>query len=262
MKSSKPRNVAKYDRIPKPGFVISFHIRAASAGAVISGISSINNSVSNSVTTSYAHTNPTVSNNATNNTTQAPNSPQLRTMAPCPRRFTAPSARHLGFGFETPSPRRSSESMLPLSAGSYGSQGLFGQGYAGQGYAGFDRDGTTSFSPSFIAELDAERDVYLQGGDYMRDELSVYRQSAVNNGGNGNSGSGGSGGVYNAHYAQSTTNTNTNHTTHPHNTTNPATTTSTGRGAVQVSTPERQAVARANALIREDHAKDKFRESY
>ena len=34
------------------------------------------------------------------------------------------------------------------------------------------------------------------------------------------------------------------------------------RRALQVSTPERQEVARANALIREDHSKDKFGGSY
>ncbi len=151
----------------------------------------------------------------------------------------------------------------------------------------FDRDGTTSFSPSFIAELETEREGYFLHHStttagavnnnnsnqphvqHMQTlhELQAQQAQAYHNNNNHNHN-------YNnqnlhtspTSYANNTSiypHTTHNHISNPHNPRHSGGSSNTNsRRALQVSTPERQEVARANALIREDHSKDKFGGSY
>lgn len=158
----------------------------------------------------------------------APNSPQLRTMAPCPRRpnFNLSASRQLGF--DTPSPRRQL-SGNNSHTGSFNSNSMF------------DRDSTTSFSPSFIAELETEREGYfVQEATQLVMEYQARQAQIFQN-----------------HHQMSSVeqlNPQQHHSSSGSNT--------NSRRALQVSTPERQEAARANALIRKDHSKDKFSGSY
>ena len=139
----------------------------------------------------------------------------------------------------------------------------------------FDRDGTTSFSPSFIAELETEREGYFLHHNlavannnnsqphvqHMQTlhELQAQQAQAYHN-------------QNQNHHASPTINASNagifsqNAHTHISNPNNPrhsgGSSNTNSRRALQVSTPERQEVARANALIREDHSKDKFGGSY
>lgn len=124
-------------------------------------------------------------------------SPQLRTVYPRPTRPTA-TVRNLG-GYNSPSQRPILDNQ---SSGS-----------------SFER-GANSFSPSFIAGLDSERDTYLQ----QNEDHHQHQQR-----------------LQGAHMTYAALN--------PYS--------SQQRTHHTVSTPERQEAARANALIREDNRKEK-----
>eukprot|EP01032_Pedospumella_encystans_P011738 gene11738-13628_t len=188
----------------------------------------------------------------------APNSPQLRTMAPCPRRpnYNISASRQLGF--DTPSPRRQLGGNNSHTS-SFNSNSMF------------DRDGTTSFSPSFIAELETEREGYFLHHNlaaannhnnqphvqHMQTlhELQTQQAQGYHN--------------QNLHVSPTLNASNASNYSHNNHISNPnnprhsgGSSNTNSRRALQVSTPERQEVARANALIREDHSKDKFGGSY